>query len=164
VHTVTAEAAPAQATAPKLVPEFTFRATLAPPVEIGSGSAGNRTYFQVLGGRAWGARFNAEVLPGGGDWLLIGSDGFSRLDVRAQFRTDDGAAVYVNYEGILQLNEAVGAALASGGSTGFGDQYFRTTPRFETGDERYAWLQQHVFIGQGHIVDGAVEYQVYRVD
>lgn len=162
---MTADATTAeQATVPRLVHEFSFRASLAPPVEMGEGASGTRTYFQVLGGRAWGPRFNADVLPGGGDWLLIGSDGFSRLDVRAQFRTDDGAAVYVQYQGLLELNEAVATALGTGASTGFDDQYFRTTPRFETGDDRYAWLQQHVFVGQGHVVDGTVEYQVYRVD
>lgn len=151
-------------TAPRLVHEFTFTAGIKPPVEIGAGPFGTRMYFEVESGRAEGERFRADALSGGGDWLLVGADGLARLDVRAQFRTEDGAFVYVQYPGLLEMNEKVATALGSGGSTEVGDQYFRSTPRFETGDERYAWLNQHVFVGQGRIVDGAVEYQIFRVD
>ncbi|QDW37787.1 DUF3237 domain-containing protein [Bradyrhizobium sp. KBS0727] len=73
--------------------------------------------------------------------MLVGTDGFARLDVRAQLLTDDGASIYLNYPGLLEFNENVGQALATGGSTDFGDHYLRTTPRFETGDGRYAWLK-----------------------
>lgn len=142
--------------------EFVLRAELAPPVEVGTGPFGTRMYFQVTGGRVTGHRIHADVLPGGGDWALIGTDGMLRIDVRGQLRTDDGATIYTYYHGFLELNDAVTAALA-GGSTEHGDHYFRTAPRFETGDERYAWLQRHIFVGKGRIVDGAVEYTVYRI-
>jgi hypothetical protein len=45
----------------------------------------------------------------------------------------------------------------------FADQYFRSTPRIETGDERYAWVNQTVFVAQGRLIPGGVEYEVYRV-
>jgi hypothetical protein len=62
------------------------------------------------------------------------------------------------------MNEKMQAAMAAGQGTEFGDQYFRTTPRFETGDERYAWLNQAVFVSEGRIYPGlGVEYRVYRV-
>ena len=83
--------------------------------------------------------------------------------MRAQFRTDDGALVYAQYPGVLELNEGVANALATAGSTAVADQHFRTTPRFETGDERYAWLQQNVWLAIGRMLDGGVEYRVYRV-
>jgi hypothetical protein len=149
--------------APTLVPEFRFTATLRPPVDFGAGPFGGRVYFEVTGGRAEGDRFRADVLPGGGDWVLMGPDGFARLDVRVGFRTDDGALVYAHYRGLLELNEAVNTALTQGGSTGPEDHYFRSTPSFETGDERYAWMQRSVFVSSGRIVEGTVEYQVYRV-
>ena len=63
----------------------------------------------------------------------------------------------------LGLNDAVQRALASGGGTDYGDQYFFTNPRFETGDERYAWLNTTFFIGEGRILPGpGVEYRVWR--
>lgn len=78
---------------PSLALEFMLEAGLKPPVQIGLGAFGTRIFYEVTGGRAEGPRFKAEVLTGGGDWLLAGSDGLGRRDVRIQFRTDDGAFV-----------------------------------------------------------------------
>jgi hypothetical protein len=143
--------------------EFVLAGTLKPPVEIGAGPFGVRRYYEVTGGSVEGKRIKGKVLTGGGDWLLIGADGFARLDVRAQLVTDDGASAYATYPGLLELNEKVGQALASGGRTDYSDQYFRTTPRFETGDRRYAWLNQSLFVAEGRVGAGMVEYKVYRV-
>lgn len=148
---------------PRLEPLATLRATLKEPVEVGAGPGGVRRIFDVTGGRVEGARVRGDVLPSGGDWILIGADGVGRLDVRATLRTDDGAHVYVQYPGVLVLNEKVMAALAGGGETGFGDTYFMTAPRFETGDARYAWLNAIVAVGQGRLLPGAVEYRVFEV-
>ncbi len=35
--------------------------------------------------------------------------------------------------------------------------------RFETEDERYAWLNSVVAVGQGRVASGAAEYLVYHV-
>jgi Protein of unknown function (DUF3237) len=54
--------------------------------------------------------------------------------------------------------------MQSGTATAFEQHYFRTTPRFETSDARYASLQQGVFVGQDRIVEGlGVEYNIFRV-
>jgi hypothetical protein len=48
--------------------------------------------------------------------------------------------------------------------TKFGDQYYFTVFALETGDERYAWVNHTMFIGQGRFLTGPrVEYRVYRV-
>jgi len=148
----------------ELVHEFDYHAPLKPPLEIG-GQLGNRMFFEVTGeGRVEGERVSGRILTGGGDWLLAGPDGLGRIDVRAQFETDDGAVIYMQYDGFLEMNDAVQEAMASAGGTEFADQYFRTRPRFETGDERYAWLTQSVFLAEGRIFPGfGVEYRVYRV-
>jgi hypothetical protein len=76
----------------------------------------------------------------------------------------DGAVLYVQYYGLIEMNAAVTSSLQSGGSTDFDQQYFRTSPRFETSDPRYAWLQQNVFVGQGRITAGpGVEYNLFRI-
>lgn len=149
----------------ELAPEFSFWASLNPPVDFGVGPLGRRTYFEVTGGAATGERFNATAFGGGGDWVLVGPDNYLRLDVRLQFKTDDGALVYAQYFGLLEINARVGEVMASGsGSTTYDDQYFRTAPRLETGDERYAWLNQSLFVARGRLVEGPkVEYEVYRV-
>jgi hypothetical protein len=62
------------------------------------------------------------------------------------------------------MNDNVQAAMAAGEGTDFGDQYSYIAPRFETGDERYAWLNQSVFVGQGRVYPGyGVEYNVQRL-
>ena len=44
------------------------------------------------------------------------------------------------------------------------DYYFRTTPVFETGSPKYAWLNHTVAIGVGSIpVNGNIVYRIYAV-
>ena len=93
--------------------------------------------------------------------MLTDDEGIGRLDVRATFLTDDGAHIFMQYYGVLELNEAANNALAQGEGTGYADQYFMTQPRFETGDERYRWLNRIVAVAQGRIQPGAVEYEVF---
>jgi len=144
--------------------EFTYSAGLKEPLAVGAGPFGTRLVFEVTGGTVEGKRLNAKILTGGADWLLAGPDGWGRLDVRAQFVTDDGAALYLSYTGLLQMNEKVQQALRAGAATDYADHYFRTTPRFETGDPRYAWLNQSIFVAEGRILPGpGVQYNVYRV-
>ena len=145
-----------------LIHEFTYTAMLKPPLPIGEGPIGTRMYFEVTSGEITGERLRGTLL-GGGEWALIGPDGFVRIDVRLQGTTHDGANLYMQYTGLLDFNEAVQGALSSGEGTDFGEQYFFTNPRIETGDERYAWLNTTFFVGEGHVIPGlGVEYRVWR--
>ena len=147
-----------------LEPEFTYDAKLEPALVPGAGPYGTRMVMTVIGGQVKGERISGALVGAGADWAVIGPDGWARLDVRAQIRTDDGAVIYVSYGGLLELTEKVMAAVSSGTvGTEFEDQYFRTTPRLETGDERYAWVNQTMFVARGHMIPGGVEYEVYRV-
>ena len=150
---------------PKLEHIVTFRADLGDAIDIGASpaAAGVRQIFDIAGGSFEGPRMKGSVLASGADWLLMGSDGVGRLDVRATLKTDDGANIYVQYFGVVHLTEKVMASLASEGAIDFGDTYFFTTPRFETGDERYAWLNKIVAVGQGRMLPNAVEYRVFEV-
>ena len=140
-----------------------YRADLKPPVEVGNGPLGMRRIFDVTGGRAEGPRLRGRLLASGADWLLVDAAGIGRLDVRGTLETDDGAFIYIHYHGVLELNDAVLAALASGEATDFGDTYFMTQPRFETGDPRYAWLNRVVAVAEGRVLPNAVAYRVYQV-
>jgi hypothetical protein len=156
---------PASAIGMELVYEFEYFARLKPPVEVGAGPLGTRVFFEVINGEVTGEGISGRLLTGGGDWLLVGPDGVGRLDVRAQIETNDNAVLYLTYEGVIEMNERVQTALAEGTETAYEDQYFRTTPRLETGDERYTWVNQTVFVGQGRIYPGfSVQYRVYRVN
>jgi hypothetical protein len=144
--------------------EFQFFGMLKPPVEIGAGPYGTRLYFEVTEGNVTGERISGRVLSGGGDWILIGPDGWGRLDVRAQFQTHDGAFIFVSYFGVLEMNDGIQQAIQTGAETAYADQYFRIAPRLESGDPRYAWVNQTLFVGEGRAYPGlGVEYRVCRV-
>ena len=146
----------------KLVRECEFSGVLKPPVPVGAGPIGTRMYYEVSGGEISGDRLRGNVLSGG-EWALIGPDGFLRVDVRLQIETHDGAFIYAQYLGLLEVNEKVQAALAGGTGTEFEDQYFYTNPRMETGDERYAWVNTTFFVGEGRIMpDLSVGYRIWR--
>jgi len=147
----------------KLEHLVTYRADLKPPVAVGKGPLGTRTIFDVTGGTAEGPRLRGKLLASGGDWLLLDEGGVGRLDVRGTLETDDGAHIYVHYHGVLEMNEKVLGALEKGEATDYGDTYFMTQPRFETGDPRYAWLNRVVAVAEGRVLPNAVEYRVYEL-
>ncbi len=141
----------------------TVRANLKAPVKIGAGPYGTRNVYDVTGGTFEGPRLRGTILPSGGDWLLTDAEGVGRLDVRGTLETEDGARIYVQYYGVIVMNEKVYTALAQGGATEYGDTYFMTQPRFETGDARYSWLNRVVAVAEGRLMPGAVEYRVFEV-
>ena len=84
------------------------------------------------------------MLSGGDDWTIGRSDGAIELDLRITLETDDGALVHMTFEGIRD-DGAPGAP------------YFRTLPRFETAEPRYAFLNRLLAVGTGKIrADGPV--------
>jgi Protein of unknown function (DUF3237) len=148
----------------ELVEEFTFTARLADAVPVGPGPFGTRRIREVVGGEVSGERIRGRVGTGGADWVLIGPDGWGRLDVRLTIHTHDDAHLYVQYFGVIEYTDAARAANAGERSSDYGDHYFRTAPRLETGDERYDWVNRTVFVGQGRLHPGpVVEYRVFRV-
>jgi hypothetical protein len=147
-----------------LVHEFTFTAELDDAVPVGPGPFGTRRIRHVRGGEVTGERIRGTVGAGGADWVLVGPDGWGRLDVRLTIHTHDGAHLYVQYLGVIEYTDAALAANAGERSSDYGDHYFRTAPRLETGDERYAWVNRTLFVGEGRLHPGpVVEYRVHRV-
>jgi hypothetical protein len=146
--------------------EMTMRVVLAqPPQFVGAGPLGVRVVGGVATGTVSGTRINGTIVGPGADWMLIGPDGFGRVDVRLQLETGDGAVVFVRYEGLIELNGVSSAALIDpAAETTWDEQYFRTTPRFETGDDRYGWLNRTTFVARGRVTSDGLEYEVFRVD
>ena len=142
-----------------------FRAeiTLGPPQELGAAPLGVRRVIPITGGRFRGERLSGRVLAGGADWQLIRSDGVAELDARYALETADGALIYVRNRGYRHGPREVLARLAAGENVDPGLYYMRTTPLFETGDERYAWLNRIVAVATAARRTAAVELEVYEV-
>ncbi|MBA2414598.1 MAG: DUF3237 domain-containing protein [Geodermatophilaceae bacterium] len=84
------------------------------------------------------------------DWLMLNADGSVSVDARLLLMTDDGAAITITYRGKAAKQPAEGGVLL-------------TTPVFETGDERYLWLNGIQAVAKG-VRDGAIlTYEMYQL-
>jgi hypothetical protein len=146
--------------------EFLFRAEieLAPPLELGDTPLGRRRIIGITGGRFSGPRLSGRVLPGGADWQIVRPDGTADLHARYTLETADGALIYVENHGLRHGPPEILARLARGEDVDPSLYYMRTTPRFETGDARYAWLNRAVCVGTGARRAAAVELDFYAVE
>jgi predicted ester cyclase len=145
---------------------FDLVVDLKPPLDLGRTPTGRRVLFGAAGGSFEGLGLRGEVLAEGGDWATFRSGGVMTLDVRLVLRTDDGALLGMTYGGRFVTPPGLRAELADPATRHRVDParyYFRTNPLFETGAERYAWLNDVVCVGSGHLVEGGVAYRVARV-
>jgi hypothetical protein len=133
------------------------------PAQPISTPVGARLTFITTGGVIEGPKLQGELLPGGGDWLLVGSDGTGRVDVRATLRTHDGALIHYESRGIIKIPADGMQRLAAGEVLPFAETYIRTTPKFETADERYAWLSEVVAVGYNILSPNHIDYRIYQV-
>ena len=136
----------------ELVPLCTLEATIGGMHMIGTGPAGARTIAEVSGGSMSGERVNGTVKGNAAaDWMLTSKDGIATLDVRVVVETDDGALIYITYEGRADWSE------------GPGTKPIYMAPKFETSDERYTWLNSVQAVGKGQLGPGTVTYEIAEV-
>jgi hypothetical protein len=136
----------------ELVPLATATATLSAPIVLPSTPSGMRLIFEMTDYRLDGDRFRARQRGvAAADWLVVGPEGTGTLDVRVTLETPEGAVVLLRYGG------RVDASLGLGGAPIY------ATPQFETGDERYAWLNRIQAIAKGTLTGSALTYEVYEL-
>jgi hypothetical protein len=128
---------------------------------IGAVPCGTRVTALIAGGQFQGPRLRGKVLPGGADWTLLRGDGVLELDLRLTLETDDGALVHMASFGLRHGPPEVIAAIARGESVDPSTYYFRTTPRFETGHPKYAFLNRLLAVSSG---DRRAEGPIYTID
>ena len=116
-------------------PLMVLRLATAPIQEVGATPHGRLLIFPIIGGSFDGERLRGRVLAGCADWVTAMADGTFELDLRATLETDDGALIHLTFTGIR--DDANG--------------YFRTLPRFETGSQKYAFLNRLLAVGIGEI-------------
>ena len=134
---------------PRLSLVYRLEAVLGEPLDLGEVSCGRRRIVPQTGGTFEGPRLRGKVLPGGGDWTLLRSDGVLELDLRITLETDDGALIYMTSFGLRHGPPEVLAALARGESVDPSKYYFRTAIRFETSAPQYAFLNQLIAVSSG---------------
>ena len=78
-------------------------------------------------------------------------------------RTNDGVLIHYEARGIIKSLPTDSQRLAAGEVLSFDETYVRTTPKFETADERYAWLNEVVAVGYNILSPNHIDYRIYRV-
>ena len=148
-----------------LVFEFSYRIVTTSPLPATTDSPfGERMYAAIVEGEIEGPRLRASLAAPGSDWMGVSGDGYFRPDVHVAFRTDDGQALLVRCSGLIEQTPAFMKANKENGATGWDDQYLRLVMRFDTGTERYRWLNTSLFIARGRLFrTGSVECEVFRV-
>jgi hypothetical protein len=133
---------------------------------IGATPYGQRVIGNIAGGSFEGTRLRGLVLPSGADWGLFRADGVLAADVRCCLRTDDDALIYMSYGGRWSIPEAIYSKTLEAETTESVDPseyYLRINPLFETGSEKYAWLNRIVAVGVGRRTPVGITYQVFEV-
>ena len=124
---------------------FTITARIAEVASAGDVGHGVRRIVPIIGGDVRG-QVNGKVCPFGADFQIIRPNELNELEAKYALQTDDGAIVYVENKGIrfgpadllqkLKRGEPVDPKLI----------YCRTSPKFETGHEKYRWLMETLFV------------------
>jgi hypothetical protein len=150
----------------KTAPLFDMVVDLNPRLNFGDGPVGRRILFGSAGGSFEGPRLRGTVPAGGGDWALFRPDGAMMLDVRLTLRTEDDALVHMTYGGRWITPPELRAEIADPTTRHQVDPsryYFHTNPLFETGAEKYAWLNDLVCVGSGYLIEGGIAYRISQV-
>lgn len=133
------------------------------PVQIFGTPVGTRLTYVIRRGRCEGPRIAGDILPGGGDWILFGADRVARLDVRATLRTDDGAHVHMTNTGRVLMDDAASARFAAGELIRHDEMTARSSPLFDTDDERYRWINAVHTVAINEVSLTEVRYRVFGV-
>jgi hypothetical protein len=134
----------------ELKPLATIDIQLGEPVDVGDGPKGHRVVIDVLSVKLSGEKINAELATNdAADWLTVSDNGtLGALDVRMTLKTDDGAFIYVEYSGRMDMAAGVMAV----------------APTFQTGAPQYSWLNgvQAIAAGAVDFDSGTLTYTLYE--
>lgn len=138
-------------------------ADLEDPLVLAQTPLGTRRIMYFTGGAFSGSRLKGQVLAGGGDWVLLRSDGVSELDIRLTLRTEDGALIYVACDGIFDIASEARERIMQGEQVDPAAYYFRTALHFETGAAAYRWLNRVLAVGVGRRTPTGMVTEVFAV-
>jgi hypothetical protein len=132
-------------------------------VNIGQTPGGLRRIAPVTGGVFTGERMNGEVLPGGNDWVVNRADGVMVIDVRLTLKTDDGAMIYLSYQGRFLAAPDAMERFAKGIPLDPSEYSLAMVAKFECGDPRYDWLNNVVAVGTGERTPTGPIYSIFAI-
>jgi hypothetical protein len=142
---------------------FTITARVGSVTSAGDIGTGVRRIIPITGGEVKGRDVNGKVCAFGADFQIIRPNELIELEAKYAFQTDDGAVIYVENRGIRFGPVELLQRLKRGEPVDPGLIYFRTVPKFETGDEKYRWLMESLFVGSAARHADRVVIDVHQV-
>jgi hypothetical protein len=141
---------------------MTLHAQLTPPLAIDPSLL---IVGVPAGGWVEGPQIKGKLVGPGGDWLRVMPSGVFRLDVRATIQTDDGALIFLSYNGVIQCGKEQMDRFNAGEELKAGDCHFVTGPTFETSSDKYKWINAVQAVGKMVTVKAAdhVDYDLFAV-
>lgn len=135
--------------APELVHFAKMTVKLGEQFMIKDGPVGSRIIAEVDSVELEGERLTASMIgKSAADWLTVSADrSYGTLDVRVTLKTDDDVLIYCEYSGRIDLTN--GKAVSA--------------PLFQTGDEKYDWLNRMQAVGNGVNGPDNLIYELYEV-
>jgi Protein of unknown function (DUF3237) len=134
-----------------------------PPAVLERTPSGDRQIMRIRGGEFHGDRLQGQVRPNGADWILNRPNGITVLDVRITLETSDEHLIYCQYRGLRHGKKEAIEAIARGEVVDTSDYYMRISLQFETGSEKYYWLNNIIAVGTGDRKPAGPVYYVYEV-
>lgn len=136
----------------ELVPVGTAEIGLAEPFMMPGGPYGTRAIVEITSASYAGDRLQATLKgAAAADWLVVSPQGIGLMDIRLTVETHDGALLYAAYHGRVDISKGLEGAVVY------------STPLFETGDERYAWINSVQMVAKGVITSGVLRYEIYEL-
>jgi len=150
-------------TPPALLPMCQVRCEVQPLVTLGPAPLGERRFVPLGGGTVRGPELNGRLVEGGVDWQIARADGALEIAAHYVIRSDDGALIEVQSDGLRHGPPEVMARLARGEMVAPDAYYFRTLLRFTTGHADWLHLNRMLAIGVGRREAARVHLDVWRV-
>jgi hypothetical protein len=133
----------------ELVPLCDAVMTLREPVMIADSPLGTRMIFEVASATVTGDRLQATLRneAASADWVTVGPNGVCTLDVRLTLETHDGAVILSTYRGRTTIASGI----------------VYSAPIYDTGDDRYQWLNAIQAVAKGTLDGNLLTYEIYEV-
>jgi hypothetical protein len=143
---------------------FYLEAELHPDIHVGDVGRGYLLVCPIKGGFFFGDKLKGEILDFGADWNLMYANDLDIVDTRYLLKTHDGAIISLTTNGrCIQTRDQL-ALEEQGVFVDPETYYFRQHLFFETGSEKYQWLNGAIaFAILGCKPSGEVCYNAYMV-
>ena len=115
----------------------------------------------MTGGSFVGERLSGTVL-GGADWFVNRTDGVMAIDVRLTLDASDKALIYMAYQGRFLASPEVMARFAKGEMLEPSEYSLAISATFESGHQRYRWLNDVIAVGVGEQTRTGPIYRIYE--